>query len=103
MKKSFFIRDDSALTHTHGYSTDKKDFKWYEASVPCRSACPADTDIPGYLEAIYKKDFDKAYQINLEDNIFPEILVFENTNINAGLVLHLEPTIPPGENPGIPY
>ena len=74
MKKSFFIRDDSALTHTHGYSTDKKDFKWYEASVPCRSACPADTDIPGYLEAIYKKDFDKAYQINLEDNIFPEIL-----------------------------
>ena len=74
MKKSFFVRDDSALTHTHGHSTDKKDFKWYEASVPCRSSCPADTDIPGYLEAIYKKDFNQAYQINLEDNIFPEIL-----------------------------
>ncbi len=74
MKKSFFARHESALNQVQGSSTDTKDFKWYADSVPCRSACPADTDIPSYLEAIYKKDFDKAYQINLEDNVFPEIL-----------------------------
>ncbi len=47
---------------------------WYRDSVPCREACPADTDIPGYLEAIYNNDFDLAYEINFNDNFFPEIL-----------------------------
>jgi formate dehydrogenase major subunit len=42
--------------------------------VPCRSACPADTDIPGYLEAIYRGDFESAYNINFNDNFFPEVL-----------------------------
>jgi len=74
MKKSFFAQHESALSQVQGQSANTKDFKWYEDSVPCRTACPADTDIPGYLEAIYKKDFDKAYRINLEDNVFPEIL-----------------------------
>tara|TARA_B100000686_G_scaffold322125_1_gene375528 strand:+ start:188 stop:1951 length:1764 start_codon:yes stop_codon:yes gene_type:complete len=74
MKKNFFAQHESALNQIRGFSTDTKDFRWYADSVPCRTACPADTDIPGYLEAIYKKDFDKAYQINLEDNVFPEIL-----------------------------
>ncbi len=45
---------------------------WYKDSVPCRSACPADTDIPGYLEAIYNNKL--TYQINFNDNFFPEIL-----------------------------
>jgi len=47
---------------------------WYSDSVPCRSACPADTDIPGYLEAIYRGDFESAYNINFNDNFFPEVL-----------------------------
>jgi len=47
---------------------------WYSDSVPCRSACPADTDIPGYLEAIYHGDFKSAYNINFNDNFFPEVL-----------------------------
>ncbi len=46
----------------------------YKYSVPCRSSCPADTDIPGYLEAIYNNNFNKAYEINFNDNFFPEIL-----------------------------
>ena len=46
----------------------------YRDSVPCRGACPADTDIPGYLEAIYNNDFNLAYDINFNDNFFPEIL-----------------------------
>ncbi len=74
MKKGFFSRYASALTINKGASENKRDTKWYEKSVPCRSACPADTDIPGYLEAIYNKDYIKAYQINLEDNVFPGIL-----------------------------
>ena len=47
---------------------------WYSDSVPCRSSCPADTDIPGYLEAIYHGDFKSAYNINFNDNFFPEVL-----------------------------
>tara|TARA_B100000902_G_C27316827_1_gene921849 strand:- start:1312 stop:3057 length:1746 start_codon:yes stop_codon:yes gene_type:complete len=73
MKKRFFVHEN-VLSSSNGTTKLEKDFKWYESSVPCRSSCPADTDIPSYLEAIYKKDFNKAYQINLEDNVFPEIL-----------------------------
>ena len=68
------MQHESVLATENGVSENLKDLTWYDKSVPCRTACPADTDIPGYLEAIYQKDFDKAYQINLEDNIFPEIL-----------------------------
>lgn len=49
------------------------------ASVPCRSACPAGTNVPAYLEAIAGGDFDKAYRINLRDNIFPAVLGFACT------------------------
>jgi formate dehydrogenase major subunit len=54
--------------------SDSKLSYWYKNSVPCRESCPADTDIPSYLEAIYNDDFDKAYNINFNDNFFPEIL-----------------------------
>jgi len=74
MKKSFFGRYSSALAISKGVSEKIKDIKWYDKSVPCRSACPADTDIPGYLEAIYNQDYEKAYKINLEDNVFPGVL-----------------------------
>ena len=74
MKKSYFGRYDPALTINAGISQKSKDIKWYEKSVPCRKSCPADTNIPGYLEAIYQNDFDAAYKINLEDNIFPGVL-----------------------------
>ncbi len=74
MKKTTFMHHESILAIEKGISKNLKDKIWYEKSVPCRTACPANTDIPGYLEAIYQKDFDKAYQINLEDNVFPEIL-----------------------------
>ena len=63
-----FGRYSSALTINNGKSKNIRDAKWYDKSVPCRSACPADTDIPGYLEAIYNEDYNKAYKINLEDN-----------------------------------
>lgn len=50
------------------------DLAWHGLSVPCQNACPAGTDIPGYLEAIYQERFADAYRINLRDNIFPAVL-----------------------------
>ena len=73
MKKNYFSQL-SALSQTQGELTEKSDATWYSKSVPCRTACPANTDIPSYLEAIYQGDYEKAYNINLEDNVFPEIL-----------------------------
>ena len=43
-------------------------------NIPCQAACPAGTDIPGYLEAVYHGRFQEAYEINLRDNVFPAVL-----------------------------
>lgn len=69
----------SALSVTaHGsqaaHSTAAQDFHWLRENIPCQAACPAGTDIPGYLEAIYHGRFAEAYQINLRDNVFPAVL-----------------------------
>lgn len=45
-----------------------------EASIPCQAACPAGTDIPGYLDAIARGAYEEAYRINLRDNVFPAVL-----------------------------
>ena len=73
MIRRFFMHN-RVLSSSRGRVKNQSDFKWYDTSVPCRTACPADTDIPSYLEAIHNKDYKKAYSINLEDNVFPEIL-----------------------------
>ena len=51
-----------------------QDFHWLRENIPCQSACPAGTDIPGYLEAVYHGRFQEAYEINLRDNVFPAVL-----------------------------
>src|SRR5262249_15947602 len=51
-----------------------QDFQWQRENVPCQAACPAGTDIPGYLEAVYHGRFREAYEINLRDNVFPAVL-----------------------------
>jgi NADPH-dependent glutamate synthase beta subunit-like oxidoreductase/ferredoxin len=51
-----------------------RDWHWFEVSVPCRAACPAGTDVPGYLDAVQRGDFAGAYLSNLEDNVFPGVL-----------------------------
>lgn len=55
-------------------STAVQDTHWLDRNIPCRSACPAGTDIPGYLEAVYQGRHADAYAINLRDNVFPAIL-----------------------------
>ena len=62
------------LSVKKGECCAEKDFSWFAANVPCRSACPADTDIPGYLTAVSEGRFADAYRINLRDNVFPAVL-----------------------------
>ncbi len=64
----------TALSLELGESTSAQDLHWLEQNIPCQAACPAGTDIPGYLEAIYHGRFAEAYEINLRDNVFPAIL-----------------------------
>ena len=55
-------------------STDKLDRKWIDVNIPCSAACPAMTDIPGYIQAIAAGDYETAYRINREENILPGVL-----------------------------
>jgi NADPH-dependent glutamate synthase beta subunit-like oxidoreductase/NAD-dependent dihydropyrimidine dehydrogenase PreA subunit len=57
-----------------GYGYAPKDLDWTTRNIPCQKACPAHTDIPGYLTAIYDGDYAEAYRINLESNVFPGVL-----------------------------
>lgn len=57
-----------------GMCSAAKDFHWLDTNIPCQKACPAGTDIPAYLSEISDGKSDKAYRINLRDNIFPAVL-----------------------------
>ncbi len=63
-----------ALSIAEGEGRHAKDFDWMARNVPCREACPARTDIPGYLDAIRQGRMEEAYRINLRDNVFPAVL-----------------------------
>jgi len=63
-----------ALSALNGKTDAPKDFQWLEKNIPCQKACPASTDIPGYLSAIYEGRHEDAYRINLRDNVFPAVL-----------------------------
>ena len=63
-----------ALSEQDGIADQPKDIDWVARNIPCQESCPAHTDIPGYLAAIYRGEFDTAYRINLRDNIFPAVL-----------------------------
>ncbi len=50
------------------------DQDWFEENIGCQDACPVHTRAPHYISAIARGDFDQAFKINLEDNLFPAIL-----------------------------
>jgi len=62
------------LSKATGLGRHARDADWAAKNIPCQAACPAGTDIPGYLEAITDGDFAKAYRLNLESNVFPAVL-----------------------------
>ncbi len=66
--------EDAMLSAAGGLTTAAKDFDLVRVGVPCLQACPARTDIPGYLAAIAAGDHEAAYRINLRDNVFPGVL-----------------------------
>ena len=63
-----------ALSARSGLAAAPKDFDWVRKNIPCQFACPARTDVPGYLAAVAQGDFDGAYRLNLRDNVFPAVL-----------------------------
>lgn len=67
-------RRSNALSLLRGEARQPKDFAWLSANIPCQAACPANTDIPGYLQKIYAGDYAGAYAINLRDNVLPGVL-----------------------------
>lgn len=57
-----------------GESLHPHDIDYIRTNIPCQWACPANTNIPGYIQAIHEGNHDKAYTINRHANLFPGIL-----------------------------
>ncbi len=55
-------------------STDVSDPRYYHKVVDCQWACPAHTNVPGYLRLIALGRYDDSYLLNRESNVFPGIL-----------------------------
>ena len=64
----------NALSVRKGAACAPRDLDWSARNVPCQEACPARTDIPAYLAAVFNGEHDLAYRINLESNVFPGVL-----------------------------
>jgi len=56
------------------YSTKPEDFYYVGINVPCQGACPAATNIPAYIRAVFEKRYDRSYDINRTANILPGVL-----------------------------
>ena len=56
------------------YSTDPADFYYVGVNVPCQGACPAYTNIPAYIRAVFEGDHALSYDINRMANILPGVL-----------------------------
>ena len=54
--------------------TDVTDPNYYHRVVDCQWACPAHTDVPGYIRLISQGQFDEAYLLNRSSNVFPGVL-----------------------------
>jgi formate dehydrogenase beta subunit len=54
--------------------TDTSNPDYFHKVVDCQWACPAHTDVPGYIRLIAQGRFDDAYMLNRESNVFPAIL-----------------------------
>ena len=52
----------------------KEEVSYAEGVVPCRTACPAHTDIPRYLRYIKEGEYEKATAVIREKLPFPETL-----------------------------
>ena len=56
------------------FSTDRRDFGWIKENIPCQRACPASTNIPGYIRCIFEERHGRSYELNRFVNILPGVL-----------------------------
>ena len=56
------------------YSSDPRDLKNIEKGVPCQAACPAGTNIPGYIRCIHEQRYGRSYELNRMYNILSGVL-----------------------------
>lgn len=54
--------------------TDTSNPDYFHKVVDCQYACPAHTDVPGYIRHIALGEFTEAYMLNRKSNVFPGIL-----------------------------
>ena len=54
--------------------TDTANPDYFHKVVDCQWACPAHTDVPGYIRLIAQGRFTDAYMLNRKSNVFPAIL-----------------------------
>jgi formate dehydrogenase major subunit len=60
--------------HPNRFRVQVPDPKWFEEHIGCEHACPVNTRAPRYIAAIVGEDYNQAFEINREDNLFPAIL-----------------------------
>ncbi len=68
------MKSDNANDKTIVFSTEPEDFYYMDVNVPCQGACPAFTNIPAYIRALYEKQYVRSYEINRMVNILPGVL-----------------------------
>jgi formate dehydrogenase major subunit len=56
------------------YSAEPEDFYYMNVNVPCQGACPAYTNIPGYIRSVFEARHDSSYEVNRTANILPGVL-----------------------------
>ena len=54
--------------------TDINDPEYFHKVIDCQYACPAHTPVPEYIRLVANEQYDEAYMINWESNVFPGIL-----------------------------
>jgi formate dehydrogenase (NADP+) beta subunit len=54
--------------------TNVSDPQYYHRVVDCQWACPAHTDVPGYIRLIAQGKYTDAYMLNRQSNVFPGVL-----------------------------
>lgn len=56
------------------FSEDPRDYGYMADNVPCQHACPAATNIPGYIRCITEGRYGRSYELNRICNILPATL-----------------------------
>ena len=72
-----WFADENRIAWSKGVGvqpTDTSSPDYFHKVVDCQWACPAHTNVPGYIRLIAQGRFDDAYMLNRESNVFPGIL-----------------------------